>query len=47
VPHVLETVVEGVKQSHKMTIEKVAVNQPLEDSLFAKPQIKMAATSGQ
>ena len=47
VPHVLETVVEGVKQSHKMTIEKVAVNQPLEDSLFAKPQLKVAAASGQ
>jgi len=47
VPHVLETVVEGIKQSsHKMTIEKVAVNQPLEDALFAKPQLKVAA-SGQ
>jgi hypothetical protein len=48
VPHVLETMVEGVRQSaHKMTIEKVAVNQPLEDALFAKPQLKVAAASGQ
>jgi len=47
VPHVLETVVEGVKQSHKMTIEQVAVNRPLEDSLFAKPGLKMAAASSQ
>lgn len=47
VPRVLETVVDGVRQSHKMTIEKVAVNQPLEDSLFAKPQLKVAAASGQ
>ncbi len=37
VPYVLETVVEGVKQSHKMTIEKIAVNPPLDDSRFAKP----------
>lgn len=47
VPHVLETVVEGVRQSHKMTIEKVAVNQPLEDSLFARPKLKVATASGQ
>jgi len=47
VPHVLETVVEGVRQSHKMTIEKVAVNAPLEDSLFAKPKLKVATASGQ
>src|SRR5512139_354505 len=47
VPHVLETVVEGVRQSHKMTIEKVAVNAPLEDSLFARPKLKVAAASGQ
>jgi hypothetical protein len=47
VPHVLETVVEGVKQPHKMTIEKVAVNRPLEDSLFAKPQLRVAAATAQ
>ena len=36
--HTLETVVQGVKETHKMTIQKVAVNPKLEDSLFAKPQ---------
>jgi hypothetical protein len=47
VPHALETVVEGVKQSHKMTIEQMAVNRTLEDVLFAKPQLKIMAASGQ
>jgi len=47
VPHVLETVVEGVKQSHKMSIKQVAVNRPLADTLFAKPKLTMAAASGQ
>ena len=45
-PHVLESVVEGDKQSHKMFIKQVAVNQPLEDKLFAKPQLVMINTSG-
>jgi outer membrane lipoprotein-sorting protein len=35
VPHVVETTVQGVKQSHKMTIEGVVVNPKLDDSLFA------------
>lgn len=47
VPHVLETVVEKDKQSHKMTIERVAVNQPMEGALFAKPQLAMAKVSSQ
>jgi outer membrane lipoprotein-sorting protein len=38
VPYVLETIVQGAKQSHKMTIESVVVNPKLEDSLFAKPR---------
>jgi outer membrane lipoprotein-sorting protein len=37
VPYVLETTVQGVKQSHKMSIESVVVNPNLDDSLFAKP----------
>lgn len=41
-PHVLETVVEGNSQSHKLYIEQVMVNPPLEDKLFAKPQLAMA-----
>jgi outer membrane lipoprotein-sorting protein len=38
VPYVLETTVEGVKQSNKMNIESVVVNPKLEDALFAKPK---------
>jgi outer membrane lipoprotein-sorting protein len=40
VAHFLETTVEGVKGSEKMTIERVVVNPKLEDSLFGKPKIK-------
>lgn len=34
VPYALETAVQGVKQSHKMTIESMVVNRELDDSLF-------------
>ena len=47
VPHVLETVVEGVKQPHKMRIEHVTANQPMEDALFAKPRLDLANASAQ
>ena len=47
VPHVVETVVEGVKQSRKMTIQHVAVNQPMDDALFAKPQLATAKAFSQ
>lgn len=47
VPHVLESVVEGNKQSHKMYIKQVMVNKPLENKLFAKPQLAMASAFGQ
>ncbi len=40
VPYVLETTVQGVKQSHKMTVESVVVNPKLEDSLFVAPKTK-------
>ena len=47
-PHVFETVVEGAQQSsHKMYIEHVAVNQPMENALFAKPGQALAKVSGQ
>lgn len=46
VAHVLETVVKGVKETHKITIQTVTVNQALADSLFAKPQLAMAKASG-
>jgi len=47
IPHVLETAVEGVKKTHAMTIDKVAINPPADDALFAKPQLAMEKTSGQ
>lgn len=37
VPYVLETPVEGVKKSQKMTIESVVMNPKLDDSLFTAP----------
>ncbi len=46
-PHVFETFVEGGLQPHKLLIEHVAVNQPLDDALFRKPGsdvVKTAAT---
>ncbi|MDC6179324.1 outer membrane lipoprotein-sorting protein [Ralstonia solanacearum] len=39
VPHVLETAVQGVKQTHKITVERVAVNASVDDALFAKPKL--------
>ncbi len=41
VPHTFETVVDGAKKSYKMTIDRVKVNQAIEDSLFDKPQLAM------
>jgi outer membrane lipoprotein-sorting protein len=37
IPHVLETAVQGSQKKHKLTIETVVVNPPLDDSRFAKP----------
>jgi len=37
IPFVQETAVEGYQETHKMIIEKVAVNPKLDDALFAKP----------
>ncbi len=45
-PHTLETVVDGVNGSHKMTIQTVTVNPPLEDARFGKPQVVVAAAAG-
>ena len=38
VPFVLETAVDGTAGTHKMVIEKVALNPPLADGRFAKPK---------
>jgi outer membrane lipoprotein-sorting protein len=37
IPYLSETRVQGVRVSHKMTIEKAALNTRLDDALFAKP----------
>nr|WP_321793614.1 outer membrane lipoprotein-sorting protein [Burkholderia pyrrocinia] len=42
VPHTLETVVAGARQTHKLTIDRVAVNQPVDDTQFSKPQLGVA-----
>ena len=47
-PHSFETVVEGTvkdHQSHRMHIDQVKVNQPMEDGLFAKPKSQLAMAS--
>jgi hypothetical protein len=38
VPFVLETAVDGYKDTHKMVIEKVALNPQLDDALFVRPK---------
>lgn len=39
IPYLIETAVQGNRDTHKMFIEKVAVNPKLDDSRFTKPQI--------
>ena len=38
IPFVLETMVDGFPNKHKMAIEKIALNPALDDTLFAKPK---------
>lgn len=40
VPFLLETAVDGYRDTHKNVLESVVVNPNLDDSLFAKPQAK-------
>jgi outer membrane lipoprotein-sorting protein len=37
IPFVVETAVEGYRETHKMVIEKVTLNQKLDDAVFGKP----------
>jgi hypothetical protein len=37
IPHLLETVIQGVKRTEKIEIEKVVVNPRLDESRFTKP----------
>jgi hypothetical protein len=46
IPLLQETAVEGVKQPYKMTISRVAVNEPMDDALFQKPQLAALAAPG-
>ena len=39
IPFVLETAVEGYPDTHKMVIEKAAVNPKFDDALFSKPKV--------
>ena len=45
IPFVQETVVDGVKQRHKLVVKAVTVNPPLKDELFGKPTAAMARVS--
>ncbi len=45
IPHLQETVVEGVKEPYKMSITKVSVNEGVDDTLFGKPQLKALVTN--
>ena len=45
VPYVYETAIDGGTQTHKMTVQTVAVNRALDDSRFAKPQAIVAASA--
>lgn len=44
-PYEYLTAVEGYPGSHRMTVESVTVNAPLEDARFAKPQMLVAAST--
>jgi outer membrane lipoprotein-sorting protein len=37
IPFVLETAVDGYAETHKVQVEKAAINPPLDDALFTKP----------
>ncbi|MEX3944288.1 outer membrane lipoprotein-sorting protein [Paraburkholderia sp. BR10937] len=41
-PHTLETVVVGARGTHKLIIDKVALNPQADDALFAKPQLTVS-----
>jgi outer membrane lipoprotein-sorting protein len=45
VPFLYETAVDGGMQHHKMTVQNVVVNPPLDASRFSKPQVLVAETA--
>ncbi len=38
IPHVLETVVDGVRDTEQIHVEQIALNPPIDDKRFSKPQ---------
>jgi len=40
IPYVMETAVQGNRDTHKLVIESVAVNPKLDDALFTMPKVK-------
>jgi hypothetical protein len=46
IPYVAETRVEGMHDAHKLTVEKVALNPTLADTLFSKPPAAPAPAGG-
>ncbi len=44
-PYVTETVVDGINQTHKMSIQTVTLNPQLDDTIFAKPKLNLATTT--
>lgn len=46
IPFVCETAVDGNPRTHKMIVQSVAVNRPLEDARFAKPTVLVAGAPG-
>src|SRR5437773_8266228 len=47
VPYLYETANEGSPRTHRILSESVAVNNPLDDSRFAKPQVLVAGSAPQ
>ncbi len=45
VPHTQETTVQGYKQTYKMTITRLAVNEPMDDTVFQKPPLMAQAAT--
>jgi hypothetical protein len=47
IPFESETRLDGVRVSHKLTIEKVVINPTIEDSAFTKPETLTASATGE
>lgn len=45
VPHTQETMVQGFKQTYRTTITRLALNEPMDDTLFQKPRLTAQTSS--